>query len=276
MATQRPQPFYWRAFVTFYVIISFVVITASGVILYVSPPGRVANWSEWTIGSLTKANWQAVHTVFAFLFVVAAAFHIYFNWRVILNYLTRKLSEGIRRKRELALSSAVGLTVFGLTLAGTPPFGTVMTVGESLKNSWTTPATEPPVPHAELWTLSQLADNSRIPLEQVLVNLNEAGISPADTDVSLLDLAGELKKTPQEIYRAAVRDANPAAMPLTEGGGYGRRTVQQIADQANVPVAAGLERLRQNGIEAKPGSTIRELASQSGKTPLEIVKLLRG
>jgi len=276
MASVKPQPFYWRAFVTFYVILSFAVIAVSGVVLYVSPPGRVANWSEWTLGLLTKATWQAVHTIFAFLFVLAVAFHVYFNWRVILNYLTRKLSEGIRRRRELALASALGLLVFVLTLTGSAPFETAMTVGETLKNSWATPATEPPVPHAELWTLSQLAENAKIPLDNVLANLKEAGIEPAGTGVTLANLAAELKKTPQEVYRAALRDAKPAAMPLAEGGGYGRRTVQQICDQTGVPVTKGLERLRQSGIEAGPGSTIRELASQSGKMPLDIVKLLQG
>ena len=276
MASAKPQPFHWRTFVTFYVIFSFAVIAVSGVVLYVSPPGRVANWSEWTLGLLTKATWQAVHTIFAFLFVLAVAFHVYFNWRVILNYLTRKLSEGIRRRRELALASALSLLVFVLTLTGSAPFETAMTVGETLKNSWATPATEPPVPHAELWTLSQLAENAKIPLDNVLANLKEAGIEPAGTGVTLANLAAELKKTPQEVYRAALRDAKPAAMPLAEGGGYGRRTVQQICDQTGVPVTKGLERLRQSGIEAGPGSTIRELASQSGKMPLDIVKLLQG
>jgi hypothetical protein len=29
------------------------------------PPGRIANWSCWAFGALDKANWQAVHPIFA-------------------------------------------------------------------------------------------------------------------------------------------------------------------------------------------------------------------
>ena len=95
----RKDGFYWRAFVTFYVIFSFVVIAASGLVLFLSPPGRVANWSQWSFGALLKSDWQAVHTVFALLFLAAAAFHIYFNWRVILNYIRLKVGEGLHRGR---------------------------------------------------------------------------------------------------------------------------------------------------------------------------------
>ncbi len=74
---KKKDAFYWRALVTFYIVLSFLVIAASGVVLFISPPGRVANWFQWSFGGLTKANWQAVHTVFTFLFVTAAAVHIY-------------------------------------------------------------------------------------------------------------------------------------------------------------------------------------------------------
>jgi hypothetical protein len=275
MTSGKHQPFYWRAFVTFYVVISFVIIVSSGLVLYIAPPGRISNWSEWTFVSITKANWQAVHTIFTFLFVVAAAFHIYFNWRVIVAYLKTKLGEGIRRRRELALSSAVVFTVLVLTIGGVPPFETVMTVGETLKNSWATSATEPPVPHAELWTLAQLAGTAKIPLDQVLANLKQAGITPASAEVTLASLADDHKLTPQAVYKAAMRDTTPAPIPLAEGGGYGLKTVREICEQIKVPVSTGLERLRQQGIEATPESNMRELATRAGKQPIDLVKILQ-
>jgi hypothetical protein len=276
MASGKQQPFYWRAFVTFYVVVSFLIIVTSGVVLYVAPPGRVANWSRWALFGLDKASWQAVHTIFTFLFVGAVAFHVYFNWRVILTYVKTRLDEGIRRGRELALSSAAVLAIFVLTVAGLPPFATVMSVGEIFKNSWTTSASEPPVPHAELWTLSKLADTTKIPLEQALANLKQAGMTPASPEVTLAALAEQYKMTPLQVYQTAMRDAKPAPIPLAEGGGYGRRTVQDICDQVGLPVSKGLDRLKRQGIDAKPSSTMRELATAAGMRPIDVVKILQG
>jgi hypothetical protein len=275
MVAQKKQPFYWRAFVTFYIVFSFIVIALSGMVLYIAPPGRIVNWSTWTFVLLEKANWQAVHTIFAFLFVVATGFHIYFNWRVIVAYLKSKLGEGIRRRRELALASVLGLAILSFTLGSVPPFGTVMSFGDDVKNSWATAETEPPVPHAELWTLAKLTETTKVPFEQALSNLKQAGIVPASSEVTLADLAKQHDLTPQEVYNIATRNTKPAPVSLAEGGGYGRKSVQEICDQLGVPLSTGLERLRQRGIEATPDSNMRELATKAGMESLDLAKLLQ-
>jgi len=57
-------------------------------------------------------------------------------------------------KRELAAASLTGSPSWRSRFAGVPPFGTVMEVGEEIKNSWSTTTNEPPVPHAELMTVA--------------------------------------------------------------------------------------------------------------------------
>lgn len=123
MTRNAPVRFHGRAFVTFYVTLSFLVLAVSGIVLYVAPPGRVANWSRWTIGSLDRHGWQAVHTVFALLFVLAGAFHLWFNWRTFWHLLRSRLGQGLLVKRELVLAAAAVAAVAGLTLADLPPFG---------------------------------------------------------------------------------------------------------------------------------------------------------
>jgi hypothetical protein len=276
MSVIKKQAFHWRSFVSFYMLFSTLAIAISGSVLYIAPPGRIANWSYWALGGLEKANWQAVHTIFAFLFVVTAVFHVYFNWRVIVSYVKTKLDEGMRRKRELSLSSALVVGVLALTLTGMPPFGTVMSVGDDLKNSWATSANEPPVPHAEAWTLAKFSETMKIPIEEVTANLSKAGMAAPGPDVTLLDLAKQHDITPQQVYTAALGSAKAAKMPLAEGGGYGRKTVRQISDQLGIPVETGLERLRTGGVDAAADNNIRELALKKGRSPIEIVKLLEG
>jgi len=92
-------------------------------VLYVAPPGRLANWSHWTLVSLDKSGWQAFTRSSRRCFLVAAAFHLFFNWKVLMAYLKSKITVGVRMKRELALASAIVASIFVATLAGAPPFG---------------------------------------------------------------------------------------------------------------------------------------------------------
>ena len=171
------KKFSWKVFVSFYVVFSFLALSISGIVLYVAPPGRVANWSIWTLGAMSKAQWQAVHTIVAFLFVVAAGFHLFFNWKVLMAYLRTKLAEGIRMKWELGAATASAIVVLTLSVTGLPPFSTVMTFGEGVKNSWSTKATEPPLPHAELLSVEKLAEQVKLPAATVIENLQRNGVT---------------------------------------------------------------------------------------------------
>ena len=176
--------FHWKVFVSFYVVFSFLALAVSGIVLYVAPPGRIANWSVWQLLLLSKAQWQAVHTIVALAFLVAAGFHIYFNWKVLVAYLKSKLQAGIRMKRELAAASLTGAAILAVSITGMPPFGTVMDVGEDIKNSWSTTASEPPIPHAELMTVAEALGDREDPHREGRGESREAGDhgGPADDD----------------------------------------------------------------------------------------------
>jgi len=268
--------FHWKVFVSFYVVFSFVALALSGIVLYVAPPGRIANWSVWRMVLLSKAQWQAVHTVVALLFLVAAGFHIYFNWKVLVAYLKSKLHEGLRMKRELATATAAAVVLLTVTIAGVPPSSTVMDVGEGIKNSWSTAATEPPVPHAELLTVEKLSETVKIPTEKVVANLETHGVKMAKPGMTVQQIADQNNLTPQQVYqRIQSEDAKPK-VSLAEGGGWGRMNVQQVCERYSVPVGTGVERLRATGIEAESGTMLRELATAQGKTPIAIAKIIAG
>jgi hypothetical protein len=268
--------FHWKVFVSFYVAFSFLALAGSGIVLYVAPPGRIANWSVWQLLLLSKAQWQAVHTIVALLFLVAGGFHIYFNWKVLVAYVKSRLQTGIRMKRELAAASLTGLAILAVSITGVPPFGTVMDVGEEIKNSWSTAASEPPVPHAELMTVAKLSETVKIPTEKALVNLEQQGIKVAQPTMTVQQIAAANKLTPQQVYqRIQSEDAKPK-VSLTEGGGWGRMNVQQVCERFSVSLDAGVARLQAAGIEAAPTTAIRELATSRGKTPIDIAKIIVG
>lgn len=271
-----PSKFHWKVFVSFYVVFSFVVLALSGIVLYIAPPGRIANWSIWRLALLSKAQWQAMHTIVATLFLVAASFHIYFNWRVLMAYLRSKLHEGLRMKRELLAASAVAVLILVFTLLSVPPFSSVMALGEDIKNSWSSTASEPPVPHAELLTIEKLAETVKIPVDAAMANLARQGIPADSPQVTVQQLATRYALTPQQIYQHIQgENAKPVINPAA-GGGWGRINVQQACERYGVPLDIGLQRLQAAGINATATMMIKDLATAQGKTPIDIANVIAG
>lgn len=63
----------WCGLASVLVAVSFVMLLLSGAMLFVAPPGRVANWSNWRLLGLTKHDWGGLHIWFAAVPVRAAA-----------------------------------------------------------------------------------------------------------------------------------------------------------------------------------------------------------
>jgi len=125
-----------------------------------------------------RFRWRAFVTlVFARLFVLAGAFHLWFNWRTFWFYVRSKFAEGLLARREL-------------TLADLPPFGSLVDLGERAKESWSAGGGEPPVPHAELG----------IPFEEGLARLRARGIE-ASGETPMRALAERHGQRPHDLVR---------------------------------------------------------------------------
>ncbi len=278
MAEKKIKTFHAKSFTSFVVTFSFIIMSLTGIVLYFAPPGRVALWSIWTFWALTKEEWQALHTIFSLVFMIGAVFHIYFNWSVLMSYLKRKLQKGIHRKNELAFSTVLTLLIFVFTLLKVPPFSSIMIWGDALKNSWSSEATEPPIPHAESMRLDELATMMKLELAEVIQRLNQKGIVPDSNSVLMKDLAEKYHLSPNSLYATMTGPAK-SNQPLATGRdkfGYGRMTVEQVCQQLNLSVEVGLERLKQENISARADDNLKSLAIELKKTPTEIVDIIKG
>ena len=206
-----------RGFVSFTLTLSFIILSLSGIVLYIMPHGRVAYWINWKIAGLSKDDWDAVHTIIGFAFMLTAAVHFYLNWTAFMSYLKSKVQKGIQLKKELAVSVIFsGIIIVG-TLWDIPPFSTVMDIGESIKESWGTNIERAPIPHAELMTLENFIQNLGLSSEKVINNLESYGIKIESTDETLKSIASRYNMSPRELYRII--------QPRRGGGrgiGYGR------------------------------------------------------
>jgi UDP-N-acetylglucosamine:LPS N-acetylglucosamine transferase len=265
--------FSWRAFISFGLTWSFFIIFFTGIILYISPPGRYANWVTWKIFALTKSEWQALHTVFSFTFVILSILHLFIiNWKVFWNYIKARAKVGLNKKRELFISSAIILIFCFGTLFSIPPFSSVMILGENLKGSWEKTKNEPPVPHAEQLTLVGLAQQLKYSsAKEITDKFKNHSIAFTDTMQTLEEIAIQNHKTPNEIYNLITSTGGGSGR---QGSGVGRKTVEDFAVEVNKNTDEVLKIFKNNGIEAEKGQTLKQIGDNNNIPPRDLYEMI--
>lgn len=271
------KKFNWRGWTTFVVTISFIVDTLSGIILYIAPAGRIANWTDWKIWGLDKETWGAIHTIFGYVLLIIVGIHLYYNWRMFLNFIWSKIKKAVNLKWELLFAAFACLIIFLGTLWHIPPFSSTMELGEYFKASWEESKVETPIAHGELLSLEEFANNIQIPPDELLDTLRSKGYEVKDLTQTLGDIARENQTSPQSLYEVIKPgDANVAAGPPAtyQGSGVGRKTLEGICAERGIPLDVALSRLKRNGIDALPSDGLKDIAGRTGITPLELLDLI--
>jgi len=216
--TERER-LHWRGLTSLIVTLAFLVLATTGVIMYISPQGRVANWTGWNVLGLSKQQWIAVHTTMALLFVIASCFHVYFNWQALVRYLM--LKRRLHLKREMIGAVAVVTVVFACTVFEVPPFSSIIALNGHGKGRWEDQDSTPTdfKESTALETVSQehfagpgkghgaglgrqtiqsLCESNNLPLEKALGDLQQQGFT-AKAQSTLKALAEQKGMTPAEV-----------------------------------------------------------------------------
>jgi len=53
----KEKKFYWKSFNSFGLLYSFIIMSLTGLVLYITPPGWIANWTTWILIGLDKEEW---------------------------------------------------------------------------------------------------------------------------------------------------------------------------------------------------------------------------
>ncbi|MBM4059983.1 MAG: DUF4405 domain-containing protein [Planctomycetes bacterium] len=288
----NPQrPFRLRACISVVVALCFVVLVTSGAILFLAPPGRVANWTDWRIASFTKHDWANLHVVFAALFLIGGLLHVWFNWRPLVSYFKSRAAVGRRLRWEWPVALLVCIIVFAGVRTEVPPFSTLLQWSEGLRRSWEQPAQRAPIAHAEELTLAELCDRAGVPLAAAKERLAAAGVQDADDGVVIGQLAERNGLTPARVHELVQGTPAGAAGGGEHGaegsrggaggggnrGGFGRKTLRDACTDEGVGLDEALERLRAKGIDAKAEDTLRDVANRNGlDRPGAILEAIRG
>ena len=279
-ASARPKvPFQWRALTSVVITFSFAVLALSGVVLAFAPPGRVANWTDWTMLTMRKSQWGNIHTWFGLMFVIAGMIHLVLNWRPLLGYFKSKLTRHYSFRREWVLGVALFAAIFVGTRMEVPPFSTVLSLTESVRLGWEKAEEQPPIPHAELFTLRELAEKEGLPLEPALARLEVWGLKGVVPEIRLAQLGKINRRPARELYHLMIGStgAGQGVGRGLAGGGPGRKTLAEFCSGEGLDLKTVQARLEAGGIRVEPGFTLRELAVENGyEKPYELLQIMQG
>ena len=283
----KEKGFNKRGFITFLTLVSFLMMVITGIVLYIVPEGRIAYWVDWKLLGLTKKDWGNIHMLFSLLFFISGSFHIYFNWKPLVNYIINKISGGLKLKKEMAIAASLSIFILFSAIFQIPPLAYYIDLNEYIKKSWIISREyEPPFGHAEELSLKTFTSKMRIDLDKALVELKKKGIKVEDTEYSLEKIARGNKTSPMKLYAVIKKfeqkrrwskgkHFTPELIEEEfEGTGLGRKTLSEVCENVGVEVANAKERLKKHNIQVKEGEILKEVAIRHSIRPIDILKII--
>lgn len=254
----------------------FVALAVTGTVLFVTPPGRVAYWTNWRLLGLGKDQWASLHIWFSLSFLILSGVHIWLNWRSLLGYFKSRVTHHFALRREWMLASVLCAVVVAGSLVEIPPFSTLITWNETIKGSWEKSDEQAPIPHAELLSLEELSSKVGVDLDTVMARLEAKGIVIESSESTVRELADEHGLSPLQLYNIAIGERRPAGNGRsTHGRGMGRKTLRQVCADEGLDLTIAIEKLRAADVEADADERIREIATRTGLRPSELLDILR-
>jgi thermostable 8-oxoguanine DNA glycosylase len=173
----------------------------------------------------------------------------------------------------------VFIVYFG-TIYNIQPFKAVMDLGTYTSESWEKKEQSAPIPHTEAMTIVELSEKIvKLTPEEIKEKLNKKGISVKDNKKTLDEIGRENNISPFEVYKIITANSEVKKMnanSLKAGSGFGRKTLEDVADILKIDVKVLLERLKNIGVKANEQEKIKDIAEKSNKTPIEIIDILKG
>jgi len=138
-----------KGFVSLFLAMAFSVLALSGVILYFAPRCRVAEWTQWTVLGLSKADWHAVHLALAVATMIAGGLHWYLNWSMFWGYIKKSGVLALSLKREMFWAVVLAAFFIGGAAWRMPPFDSLERWNDEIKEFWDRRAegSAPPATH---------------------------------------------------------------------------------------------------------------------------------
>jgi len=248
--------------------LSFLIMTYTGIMLFICPHGRVAYWSDWYLLGLSKTDYGNIHTTSMLVFIVFGILHIYYNWKVIIKYLKNAQKKISFTKKEFLIALGINLFFLSGTLLDIQPFKGFLSFEESIKDSWTKIYGEPPYGHAEETKLNVFCKKMNIDLKKASQILHNHNIAFEENE-TLKSIAHHNDITPSQIYEW-IKNKDQKEDSDTPSN-LGRKTLEELSVLKKINLQASLKFLKSSGIDdIDSKSRMKNIADELDMTPLEL------
>lgn len=190
----------FRRFTSLTITLSFLIMSYTGIILFLAPKGRVANWTNWQLLGLDKTQYTNLHVTFMVLFLLGIIFHMYLNWSSLLNYLKSKARTFSLLTKEFLLAFGINLLFVLGTLYYWTPFDQFLDFQDDLKAMWEKKVDKVPYNHAELSTLEEFAQKMGRDVSVMIAELNAKKLRGIESTKTIHQIAKENGKSPAQIF----------------------------------------------------------------------------
>ncbi|MGB5964365.1 MAG: DUF4405 domain-containing protein [Sulfurimonadaceae bacterium] len=255
--------------------LAFLIMSYTGIMLFLTPHGRVAYWSDWHLLGLTKTQYADLHTTSMVTFLFFALWHIYYNWKPIVSYLKDVNKKVSFTKREFLIALMINFFFVVGTLYYVQPMKAFLQMGDTIKESWTKQYGEPPYGHAEETKLRVLCQKLQIDLVQAKEILQRNNIVFQE-DESLKTIGRNNHMSPSAVYKLIKKDTQyngnkNESIPSR----LGRKTLQELSDMKKIDLEKSIALLKSKGLDdVGPDSKLKNIADELGVMPMDVYKLL--
>ncbi|MFO8236540.1 MAG: DUF4405 domain-containing protein [Bacteroidales bacterium] len=253
--------FNWRVFISLNLLFTILVIAISGIVLYFKPEGSVARWLDWRFLFLDKSTWESVHTIFSYLFLLFALFHVLdTNIKSISEYFS---SKGRGTHKELSFALLISILFLAGSVFKVKPFHWVFEAGDILSATWEQ-SYEFPEGHINArTTLGEFAEYNDVPVDTIYVALEKQGLEQFSSETSFLEVGRKNDISPFAAYEILM----PFDSESDEDnkGGLSLADIAFILDKDEAELVDTLDRRYEN-IELTKSTKLEELSDETGKS----------
>ena len=210
-----------RKLVSLIAFLSFVVMSFTGIVLFLAPQSRVAYWTGWELFGLSKRDYDAVHSTFMVLFVSSLVWHTVFNWKSLIDYLRDQNKKLKVFTFEFCIAVGLCVVFFVGTVYRVIPFEQYLDVASIAKRYWARTEGTPLWAPADATSLERFCRgmegveefvNARritIDPDEAVAALRRAGIEIDDSSMRMDEIAGANATTPQQLAEVVMTVARP-------------------------------------------------------------------
>ena len=252
---------------------SFLIMSVTGLMLYIVPKGKIAYWANWEMFGLTKTQYGDIHITSMILFLVVTTWHIFYNWKPLINYMRDSAKKVTIFKKELLIALGLNILFVVGTLSGIQPFQSVLDLNDNIKSYWEREYGSPPYGHAEESSLQSFSKRIGTDAQKAMELLKENNIKVDSSKQTLLDISKQNDIASKVIYDIIKPKQSSKGSEKIDF--LGRRTLDELAGMNKISLEKSIKFLEKKGVKASSDTRMKEAAEELGVTPYKLYEKLR-